>query len=93
MDDDTVLRLHNLWKLCLNGPSPDYLPVSRKFMKAIRRRGSRFVRLSDEQAVELGIEHLRHGGFWDRFGYYDRRRVKRARRMAIRHGFTKHGTI
>lgn len=54
----------------------------------------KLVRLSDEIAVELGINNLAKR--WEPFtwfGWYDRRRVKRARRAALRHGFTRNGEI
>lgn len=86
--------MERVWEQYMHGPAPDLFRVSRGFMKASRPHGSRFVLLSDDKATDLGIQHLARERRLDSyFGYYDRRRVKRARRMAVRHGFTRHGTI
>lgn len=57
----------------------------------LKRRGSRFVTLGDDEALDLGLERFNRDSGWlvGRYiGKYDKRRVKRARRAAVRYGFT-----
>lgn len=90
-----LAAMERAWLDCLSDDRSGYLPVRPDMIRFFRRpHGSRLVLLSDEAATELGIQHLMRSHCVDTYyAYYDRRRVKRARRLAIRHGFTKQGTI
>lgn len=76
--------MESAWAECLKGVMPDYILCSALSARTIRkgcRYGHRFVRLTDQYAVELGIDRLaQNRSFWDNTALYDRRRVRRARR-------------
>lgn len=82
-----LAAMERAWLDCLSAPVPDYLPVRPDMIRFFRRpHGSRLVLLSDEAAMELGIQHLMRSHCVDTYyAYYDRRRVKRARRQRARH--------
>lgn len=81
---DLLEAMEDAWRACLADASdkPELLLCSSETYYGGKRRN--FVRLSDDEAAELGILHLKKEtlmSWWSPyFGMYDVRRVKRAQR-------------
>jgi hypothetical protein len=81
--------MERAWRDCVSViDPPQFIYCSRSTLRRIRNRcrnplkrpGSRRIKLTDDQAMELDVLRFAQGGFWcDRYvRMYDRRRVRRA---------------